>query len=120
VSARTDLATYLTTALPDFNVLPFYRDVDGVEGITVMVHASAITHDAKFVWTADVQVYVLSGHQDPQRAEDALDEALDRVIGVLATYPPTNDASAERAVVNGSSVQAWTVNLKIPYFTNKD
>lgn len=119
MSTRTELVAYLKTATPDYRVLPYFKDLDGPSSLTVMVQTERVEKADTGVWTAFTSVLVVTGVKDPERAEDTLDVALDRVLRALADYPPSIDADAER-VLYGDALQAYRINLQIPYFIGEE
>lgn len=122
MSARTELAAYLKDALPvDYDVRPYLRGLDGVAvGKTVvMVQTDRVERaNTARVWTAHTSVVVVTGHQDVEQVEDALDAALDAVLVALSEYPPSIEADAERAVLG--DLQGYRINLQIPYFIGEE
>ena len=53
----------------------------------------------------------MSGHQDPARADDDLDDALGDVLDVLWTTSGVLFESATRTSINNDTVQAWTLTV---------
>jgi hypothetical protein len=110
-SARTQLVTALTAALP-----PTYRVVgtpdvpDTIDPGTFAVRAwaaklaPATTTDAVLV---DLVVWVLSPRQTPGAADDDLDTACDEVMAALHAMTWTTPATAERAVMEDADGGRW-------------
>ena len=99
MSARTEVAAHLTQALPSYTVVPFPQDPDRVSGVTVLVWRSQVQRGpVKGARSSDIVVWVLSGHEDPRKAEDALDTALDAVLAALDDLDASSWDTAERGV----------------------
>lgn len=110
MSVRTEVAAFLTERLPDYKVIPYGRVLDGVEDLAVMVEVTRYERQAQF-WNATVTVWVVTGHQDPERAESALDDALLETLGALNDFPSV-DVSAERVVIQ-DSFNAYQITLNV-------
>lgn len=101
MSARTDLAAALTTALPAFRVSGFNDQIDAVVRPTVMLWQSSlerleqIGHDRLRV---TLDLWVLTGREDPEKADDALDDAMELVVAALLPLTWVDWTNAERGV----------------------
>ena len=103
MSARTQLADALTAALPDtYRVMGFNDQLDGVSRPTVMLWQSSlrrieqIGHDRLQV---SVALWVLTGRDNLERADDDLDDALEDVIAALRPLTWVDWTEAERGVL---------------------
>lgn len=100
MSARTLIADHLAAVLPAaYRIQPFPAEPDRVTDVTVMVWRENVTRGpVKGARANEVAIWVLTGHEDPRNAEDALDTALDTVLAALDELDTSSWESAERAV----------------------
>lgn len=102
MNIRTTLATALAAALPGYRVIGYSTSLDAVTRPTIMLWTSLIErfdafgHDRLKV---TVETWVVVGSEDPEKANDAADEALVDVLGVVQSIPLIEWTSAERGVL---------------------
>lgn len=102
MNARTALSEALTDALPGFRVLGYSQDLDAVTRPTVMVWTSLIERAEQFGLDrikVTVELWVLVGNDNPEAANDALDDALEDVLGALQDVDWIDWTTAERGVL---------------------
>lgn len=101
MSARTQLAAELTAALPTFRVTGFNDQLDAVARPTVMLWQSSlarleqIAHDRLRV---NLDLWVLTGRENPDTADDELDESLEAVIAALLPLTWVDWTNAQRGI----------------------
>ncbi|MGV8965338.1 MAG: hypothetical protein ACOH2F_03580 [Cellulomonas sp.] len=101
MSARTQLATELAAALPTFRVMGFNDTLDAVTKPTVMVWQSSlarldqINHDRLRV---TLDLWVLTGRDNPEKADDDLDASLEEVIAALQPLAWVDWTNATRGI----------------------
>lgn len=102
MSARSELAATLRTALPTWQVTGYPTVPDAVTRPTVMVWtqsmvpAEQINRDRLVV---TLTLWVLTGRQDPATADDELDARLEDVLAVLHPLKWLAWTDAERGVL---------------------
>jgi len=106
MSARTDLHDALKAGLPStFRVLPYPTDDPGhVAKPTVLAYQRTLTRRTAApdgVWDLALEVWVLTSDSNPARGEDALEDALWKVLGVLDDLPWLGIATATRVDFEG-------------------
>lgn len=112
MSARTELAAALTVSLPStWRVLGYAADLDAVTRPTVLVWADAFTPRPEWgsgLHSLTLKMWVLTQSEDPARADDALDDALDLVIDALTPINWVRFESAERGVLR-ETFHGWQI-----------
>lgn len=100
MSARTVLAAALTADLPTFDVIGYPTTPDAVTRPTVLLWQSSVRRHPSApdsgVFEVDIELWVLVGTEGVTRVDDALDDALDQVLGVLNARPDFLWESADR------------------------
>ena len=102
MSARTRLAADLATALPTFRIMGVNADLDAVARPTVMLWQSLVTRADHFGLgrlVATLDVWVLTGRENPEKADDNLDASLLAVIATLQPLTWIDWTAAERGVL---------------------
>lgn len=112
MSVRQGVTNGLAAQLPGYKVLPYARALDGVESVVVMVQVQSYTRVASR-WDCATSVYVIVGVEDPERAEDALDDALEAVLNALSLNNNVSELSANR-IVWADKYHAYEINISIP------
>jgi flavin-binding protein dodecin len=115
MSVRGDVATYVRERVPGtWTVYPYGRNLDGVTDVTVMVEQTKVTPGAAAgLRTVSLTVTVAVGGTDPAKVEDALEDALYELLDVLDGLPHVG-LSADRGVINGSTINAYAVTVEVP------
>lgn len=112
----TPLRQALTAALPaSWKVGDFVPVGTRVDRMTVSVWATTMHHlDAapSGHYVLGLTVAILTPHQDPQRADDTLDDALRRVLSALWVLPGVLVTAAERQATNDQTVHAWVLTVQ--------
>ena len=105
MNGRQYLDQQLTAGLPaGWRVIPF-DDSPTVSGLTVMFHRSsarALPQAPNGTWDSTMTIYVLTPQQAGESALDALDDALDVVLGVLDGVPGLTWSEATYNVLSGT------------------
>lgn len=122
MNARKYVAALLADALPSAKVLDHDPGLSNVNGIVVLVVRTEVSPGMTSAFRANsVQVAIVTGHQDPARAEDALDEAVDTVLDALGADTETlTYTSAVRDVYENGEFQANMYSLAVAQQTPKD
>lgn len=113
MSARTELAAALTAALPTYRVLGYAADLDAVARPTVLVWADKIVRRPEWasgLFEFTLMMWVLVGTEDPARADDALDDALEDVLGALQPIGWVQWSGAERGVLR-DAFHGWQITV---------
>lgn len=101
MSARTQLAADLKTGLPTYPVVAYDPTLDVVRKPTLMLWQDYLTRPERLALSA-VQVnlilWVLVGIEDPAKADDALDTALEDVLFALEPIAWVQWEKAERGI----------------------
>lgn len=102
MSARTELATALSAGLPSsYRVVGFNSTLDSVAKPTVMVWQQTLTRPDDFGLqrvNVTLNLWVLVGQQNSGNADNALDTALEKVLGALQPIDWVEWTTAERGV----------------------
>lgn len=115
MSLREGLTTALTTGLgTGYKVIGYPAALDAVTGPTVSLWATNLEHlpaapNGHYQVTYTVQLF--TGHQDPARADDALDASLEDLLGVLWNLDDYLLERAERTVSEDNRIHSWTLTL---------
>lgn len=110
MSLRSDIATVLAEANPDYRVLPYMRQLDGSTMPVVMVHRSNMDRTpAHAVLAHKVLVHVLIPETWGERVEDAADEALENVLRTIEQIEDLDWSAAVRATYDNFA--GWEVTL---------
>ena len=113
---RADLHAALIAGLgPAYRVIGFPTSLDAVTKPTVAAWTTGLTRlpEAPVGHLAvTYTVQVLTGHQDPKRADDALDAALGDVLAVLWAAPQFLLESADRTVSEDNRFHSWTLTVR--------
>lgn len=100
--ARKRLVAELTAALPaEYAVMGYPTGLDRVARPTVAVYQETVTKTDQFGASrlqVALAVWVLTGQEDPEQADDILDEALMAVLGALQPLAWIDWTTAERLV----------------------
>ncbi|MBU4334960.1 MAG: hypothetical protein KJ548_00155 [Actinobacteria bacterium] len=100
--ARKRLVDELSAALPStYTVMGYPTGLDRVTGPTVCVWQETVTKTDQFGpprLRVDLAVWVLTGQEDPGKADDVLDDALTQVLAALQPLGWIDWTSAERLV----------------------
>lgn len=112
MGARTDVAVFLTDALPDtWTVHAAERELDGVTRPTVMCGQRTITEPSG-LRTAGLELTLLVPGDSPETVEDALEDALDVLLDALTPLPAT-DLTATRGTYQ-TTLSAYSVTFSVP------
>jgi hypothetical protein len=99
MSIRTELVDFLVANLSDdYVVQPFVTNFTGIKDLTVAVTTDTYTPVRQGTYEVNTNVVVASPHEDPERAEDQLDNAVVDILHVLESAHNVT-ASAERIVI---------------------
>ena len=106
MSARTQLREALAAALPAYRVTGSKGVLDGVTRPTVGVWQQSFTRRTD--WGKDhvqvgLEVWVVVPTEDPDKADDALDEGLDDVLAALAPLGWADWSECQRGVLNDTT-----------------
>lgn len=113
MSASAKLAVDLRPRLTGFRVIGYNPDLDAVTGRVVMVYTESIRRPERFGLNhleVNLTLWVLVGYEDPKAADDALDKALEDVLGALQHVAWVNWTDAERGVF-ANRFHGYKVNL---------
>lgn len=114
MSARVIVANELKAGLPTYRVLPYAVNPDGVEGITISVERTSTQRGvAQGLYADEISVYVLTSYEAPERAEDALDDALEAVLRVLQSSSALSFTRAERSSIENHHGYIVTATVQI-------
>lgn len=116
MSARKDLAAALRPLVPrEWAILDADRNLDEQNVIALLVSQRTIAPAPNAAGThlATLRVYVIDPHEDPDAAEDALDDAVETVCFGLDTIDALLWTTAEKVIYQGRrayqiTVQAFT------------
>jgi hypothetical protein len=117
MSARKDVAAALRPLVPKkWAILDADRNIDETTEIALLVSQRTIepAPNAAGNHRATLRVYVIDPHEDPDAAEDALDDAVELVCFALDTIDALYWTTAEKVIYQGRrayqiTVQAFTV-----------
>lgn len=114
MSLRDGLRTVLTEGLPTYKVFDYDAPLDAIGKPTVCFWVSSLkplasAPNGNYEVTYTVAVY--TGHQDPVKAEAALDDHMEEVLAVLWDAPGFILSGAERASAKENTVHAWLLTL---------
>jgi hypothetical protein len=114
MSARTLIAAHLKDRLPAaYKVFPFITTPDRVQGTTVLVYTETVRRGVVHRSLGnDVIVWVLSGHEDPLKAENALDASLTATLAALDELDFTSWTEAVRMTF-GESIPGYKITLPV-------
>lgn len=106
VSARTDLRTALAAALPAYRITGAKGVLDGVTRPTIGVWQQSFTRRPD--WGEDhvqvgLEVWVVVPTEDPDKADDALDEGLDDLLAALKPLGWVDWTDAQRGILNDTT-----------------
>lgn len=110
MSVRLEVAAALRTDLPDFLVIGYPRTPDAVTRPTVAVWQTVV-RPVGDRWEVELDLWVLTGQEDPATADDVLDDALDAVIDALTKMPGLTWDQAERLVLD-DKYQGYKITLR--------
>ncbi len=106
VSARTELVAALRAALPNYRVTGSALVPSGIGSKPVIgvwqqsvIRREELHHNRV---TVNLELWVLVGHEDPEKADDALDDALDDVVTALQPITWLHWTEAQRGVLEGT------------------
>jgi predicted RNase H-like nuclease len=102
MSARTALRDALRTALPGYRVTGSAVVPSGISRPTVAVWQQSVVRRDELGQdraTVNLEIWVLVGHEDPEKADDALDAALDDLILALQPIDWVQWSEAQRGVL---------------------
>lgn len=101
MSLRTEVVAALRTALPAYRITGL-TTLDGVAKPTLLVWQESLTPTETFSprVLARLAVWILVPQSDPGKADDALDAALEDVLGVVQPMDQIGWESAERGVLD--------------------
>lgn len=120
-SVRTEIANALAAALPEYKVYDYGILPSNVPGqqVALSVERSEVKNSA-FLGKYDntLTITIMTGAQEPQRAEDLMDPAVDDVLHVLRTslaFAGVTFESATRVIVGRTEsftgYQAWSIEI---------
>jgi hypothetical protein len=83
------------------------------KGRTVALWVTSVKSSNRFRLAYDVEfdVWVFVGMDDPRRADDDLDEALQDVLGALASIPGVQWSEATRATLANNQAPGWLIKV---------
>jgi hypothetical protein len=116
-TTREQLVEALAPLLPkSWKVVPFSRNLDTIAAPTVMVHASRIEKmpeapGARHTVTFTVSVF--DPHDDPSRAQGALDDEVIALIFALDTIRYVKWTSAEASQLGQDGPLGWDITLEL-------
>lgn len=115
MSARTQLAAALKTALPKYAHFDTENVPDTLSKPTIVVRFRNYVPapNAQGNLFAEFIVTVASPHTDPQKAEDDLDDRLAAVLAVLQAYPALTWSRAAKAQLK-SAYLAFDITISLP------
>lgn len=111
----TPLRQALTAALPaSWKVGDYVPVGTRVDRTTVSVWTTSLDHleAAPANYVVGFTVAILTQHQDPKRADDALDDALQKVLAALWRMTSVLVTGAERQATNDQTVHAWVLTVQ--------
>ena len=101
MSARTDLAEALQAALPSFRVMGFNDQLEAVARPTVMLWQSSVERFDQISQghlKVTLNLWVLTGRENPEKADDQLDESFEAVIAALLPLQWLDWTTATRGI----------------------
>ena len=107
VSARTQLRDHFATALPAYRVTGSKGVMDGpITRPTIGVWQQSFTRRPD--WQLDhvqvgLEVWVVVPQEDPDKADDALDDGLEDVLGALRTLDWVDWVECQRGILNDTA-----------------
>jgi len=115
----TNLRAPLVQALQEglgtgWTIIGTPRALDAVQGPTVAVYADRLAPLPQAPaghYRIQFTINVMTPITDPARADDALDESLSAVLALLWERTDFLLESAERGVIQDSSIHAWTLTV---------
>ena len=103
MSVRSDVAALITTALPEFRVLPFSKNLDNIrpgQPVVMVTRNSFAPHpESAHVLTHHLDVLVFVGTTDGELAEDDADYAVEDVLTVIEAAENLLWTNAERSTL---------------------
>ena len=116
----TALAAGLTSALETglgagYKVIGFPSTIDGITKPTVALWATKLQHlpaAPNGHFQVDFTVQLLTPHQDPAKADEALGSNLSDLLAVLWNLEGYLLDSAERTVSEDSKIHSWTLTVR--------
>ena len=114
MNVRTQLSDALKAALPGFRVIGFNAQVDPPTKPTVMLWASQMVKDAtlrKPMVTVTFEIWVLVGQENTGAADNALDNALEKVLAALQPLGWVDWTGAERGIF-ADALHGWKVTAQ--------
>ena len=103
MSARTELKAALAAALPNYRVCGSRGVMDGVTRPTVGVWQQSFTRRPEWGLDhvqVDLEVWVVVPSEDPDKADDALDEGLDDLLAALKPIGWVDWVNCQRGILN--------------------
>lgn len=113
MNLRQDLADTLTAALPTYKVYGYPAVIDAITRPTVCLWTTGVQHlpEAPHSYLATYTLQVFTGHQDPERADAALDDSLTDLLAVLWDQPSYLLDRAERTISEDGKIHSWTLTI---------
>ena len=114
MSARTEVAAHLKSTLPNsYKVQAWISTPDRVQGTVVMVYSETIRRGlVKGSLSHDLVVWVLSGLEDPSKAENALDAALEATLDALDELDFSSWTEANR-MTYGETIPGYKILIPV-------
>lgn len=103
MNVRQALVDALTPELPTYRLLGYPLDLDAVTRPTVMLWQSRVERLEQIELDrllVTVELWVVTGSEDPSKADDLLDDSLSDVIEALHPITWINWTTAERGVLH--------------------
>lgn len=113
MSARVIVANELKEGLPNYRVYPYAVAPDGVEKVSISIERATVARGAALgLWAEEVNIYVLTGLESPERAENELDSALEAVLSVIEKNTYLVFTRAERSSIENHHGYIITVTVQ--------
>lgn len=113
MSARVTVHQELKAGLPGYRVYPYAVAPDGVEGVAVSIERATVARGATLgLWSEEINIYLLTSLESPERAEDDLDSALEAVLGLIEKNTMLVFTRAERSSIENHHGYIITVTVQ--------
>jgi len=108
VSARSEVADALATAVPEARVIGYAKAIDNMppgQPVIMVYRENVVPSVIQGTRTETLVVWVATNVTDPEKADDTVDPFLDRVLAVLEgpAFQPLSWSTAEREAL----ADAW-------------
>lgn len=105
MSARTQLRDALALGMPSWRVTGARGIMDAANKPSIGVWQTSMSRQPEWRWDhvkVELEVWIVVPIEDPDKADDALDAALEEVLGVLEPLEWVDWTTAERGVLADS------------------